>query len=110
MKAKELIEAFKREEYRSLISKTPPWRREWGEGEINLYAVDCGGYDCTSDLQVQFKHGKIYLIWEDITYSDDRYGDVVNKEIHKVELVEKPGRPFFKRMFAFLGRKSEDEE
>jgi len=85
MKAKDLIEGFKKKEYRHTGSWE--WGSPWKEGEITLYAAVVGGYyDFTSDLRVEFRDGGIELIWDDKTYNCDY--DVTKKVTHRVKLVE----------------------
>ena len=95
MKAKDLIESFKKKEY-GWEEETKTYRHsdsmkygDWDckkEGDIVLFAADCGGYDCTDALRVEFKYGGIELIWEDREYDEDV--DLVKQTIHRVKLVE----------------------
>ena len=95
MKAKDLIEGFKKKEYTweeenqtyryadvMRFTRDSPWK----EGEITLYAVDLGGYDTTDELRVEFRNGAIELIWEDKKYNCDR--NVIKRVTHRVKLVE----------------------
>ena len=96
MKAKDLIEGFKKKEFRwneetktykyDDVMKYGDWN--WGEkeGEIVLMAADMGGHDCTDELRIEFKRGGIELIWEDREYDEDV--DLVKQTIRRVRLVE----------------------
>ena len=95
MKAKDLIEGFKKKEYGwdeetqtySRHAGSWEWGSPWKEGEITLYAVVVGGYyDVTSDLRVEFRDGAIELIWDDKTYNCDY--DVIKTVTHRVKLAE----------------------
>lgn len=95
MKAKDLIEGFKKKEY-GWEEETQTYRHAdtmrfaqnspWKEGEITLYAYDIGGYDVTDELRVEFRDGTIELIWDDKTYNCDY--DLIKKVTHRVKLVE----------------------
>ena len=95
MKAKDLIEGFKKKEYswdeetktyrRAAVMKQGYWKWNEREGDIALYASDCGGHDCTDELRVEFKRGSIELIWEDRDYDEDV--DLVKQITHRVRLV-----------------------
>ena len=95
MKAKDLIEGFKKKEY-GWEEETQTYRyadtmgftrdSPWKEGEITLYAVDLGGYDTTDELRVEFRDGAIELIWDDKSYNCDY--DVIKTVTHKVKLAE----------------------
>jgi hypothetical protein len=95
MKAKDLIEGFKKKEYgwdeeaqTYGYAGLWEWGSPWKEGEITLYAVDDGGYyDVTSDLRVEFRDGAIELIRDDKTYNCDY--DLIKTVTHRVKLVEK---------------------
>jgi len=96
MKAKDLIEGFKKKEFvwneetktyeHDDVMKYGDWN--WGEkeGEIVLMAADMGGHDCTDELRIEFKRGGIELIWEDREYDEDV--DLVKQTIRRVRLVE----------------------
>ena len=96
MKAKDLIEGFKKKEFgwneeaktyeHDDVMKYGDWKWHEKEGEIVLMAADIGGYDCTDALRIEFKRGGIELIWEDREYDDDH--DVVKQVIRRVKLVE----------------------
>ena len=95
MKAKDMIEGFKKKEY-GWEEETQTYRHAdvmgftrylpWKEGEITLYAVDLGGYAPTDELRVEFRNGAIELIWEDRKYNCDY--DLIKTVTHRVKLVE----------------------